>query len=664
MKMWNVLTLFIVAASFLNSGCTREGKANGAKVTITSDAIQSFASNPIPAGYKACYALNVKAPDLDGLGSTCHPKLGIFDGFYNLGQAVDGQNAMEIIVPFGEQREVELLVYLIDETSTELCPFWDPLGVNYSNVYRVASQSGLKMIDPEMEITLNLDFPGMTSDISTTDGLSADCSSTTVPGDTPPSDLNYFEEVLYGFSGQPFNAFPSYIGDGTPVFSISPASLPTGLTFDPSTGGISGTPTAVTALSSYTVTMTTEYGTTSGSLNIEIPNFFNVDILTDDSDSSPGDGFCDNGGGACSLRAAIEEIEAGGSGNYHIMVPTGSINFASAISITYSGEIHVVGQGSANTELNAQGTNRLFEQSGTLSHLYLVHLRAVNGESAGGYGGAVNVTGGDLTVRNSLFSGNNASSGGGGGAIALSSTGELTIKDSEFNGNVAGINGGAIDLGNTAAYLNVYSSHFESNSSTGGSGGAIASQALISIIEGVSFELNTATQGGAILITAGSSANHYIKNNTIYNNTAASGGTEIYSSQGASDTIYLTHNTIYGNGSQDMIFNSGSSPLELVNNIFINPGNNDCAGGGGFNSAGGNVIEDASCGVAGTNDLPGVDPLLDTLGYGFYGYSKVFPLQSTSQALNNGISGSCTPKDQTGFPRSSTCDSGAFESSF
>ena len=44
-------------------------------------------------------------------------------------------------------------------------------------------------------------------------------------------------------------------GTGTLSYSVSPA-LPTGLTFNASTGAISGTPTATSAATSYTVTVT------------------------------------------------------------------------------------------------------------------------------------------------------------------------------------------------------------------------------------------------------------------------------------------------------------------------------------------------------------------------------------------------------------------------
>lgn len=52
------------------------------------------------------------------------------------------------------------------------------------------------------------------------------------------------------------------LNSGTATYTVSP-SLPAGLALDPATGGISGTPTAVTAGTVYTVKATTEFGFTT-----------------------------------------------------------------------------------------------------------------------------------------------------------------------------------------------------------------------------------------------------------------------------------------------------------------------------------------------------------------------------------------------------------------
>jgi len=60
-------------------------------------------------------------------------------------------------------------------------------------------------------------------------------------------------------------------GTGTPAFTIAPA-LPAGLSIDPATGTISGTPTAASASATYTVTATDTTGSTTATVDIEVLN--------------------------------------------------------------------------------------------------------------------------------------------------------------------------------------------------------------------------------------------------------------------------------------------------------------------------------------------------------------------------------------------------------
>lgn len=55
-------------------------------------------------------------------------------------------------------------------------------------------------------------------------------------------------------------------------YTISPTTLPTGLTFDATTGIISGTPTAVTAATNYTITAYNYYGSSTTVLNLSVTN--------------------------------------------------------------------------------------------------------------------------------------------------------------------------------------------------------------------------------------------------------------------------------------------------------------------------------------------------------------------------------------------------------
>ena len=62
---------------------------------------------------------------------------------------------------------------------------------------------------------------------------------------------------------------PTYSGGAVTSWSVSP-SLPTGLTLDPSTGAITGTPTDITPSATYTVTAANSGGSTTVDITIEV----------------------------------------------------------------------------------------------------------------------------------------------------------------------------------------------------------------------------------------------------------------------------------------------------------------------------------------------------------------------------------------------------------
>jgi hypothetical protein len=88
--------------------------------------------------------------------------------------------------------------------------------------------------------------------------------------DVAPSALTYTADAVTYTVGTPIepNA-PSSQGGAVTSYSVSPA-LPDGLSLDPSTGIITGTPTTATAMGYYTVTATNTGGSTSTDLTITV----------------------------------------------------------------------------------------------------------------------------------------------------------------------------------------------------------------------------------------------------------------------------------------------------------------------------------------------------------------------------------------------------------
>ena len=89
--------------------------------------------------------------------------------------------------------------------------------------------------------------------------------------DAPPTALNYTAAGPYTFiKGTAITQLtPSNTGGSVVSYSLSSA-LPTGLSLNASTGVISGTPTAITAQTTFTVTATNTGGTTSKALTITV----------------------------------------------------------------------------------------------------------------------------------------------------------------------------------------------------------------------------------------------------------------------------------------------------------------------------------------------------------------------------------------------------------
>jgi hypothetical protein len=84
----------------------------------------------------------------------------------------------------------------------------------------------------------------------------------------PPSNLSYTTPVTYTQNQQITNNVPTVTGTVT-SYSISPA-LPTGLSINPTTGIISGTPTVVVAATSHTVTASNSGGSTTANISITV----------------------------------------------------------------------------------------------------------------------------------------------------------------------------------------------------------------------------------------------------------------------------------------------------------------------------------------------------------------------------------------------------------
>ncbi|MBL8132356.1 MAG: hypothetical protein JNL42_10910, partial [Anaerolineae bacterium] len=270
---------------------------------------------------------------------------------------------------------------------------------------------------------------------------------------------------------------------------------------------------------------------------------------------SPGDGTGTlasvDGDGACSLREAIQNANAG-DGAYADCDPgTGG-----ADRITFSvGTVTLVSDISVATDIEIAGpvtvdggnATNMFVVGASSAILRLDQVTLQNGSETSG--GAITMNGGTVICTESRFENNTAEFDGG----AIVGDGTLNLNACIFEGNSAGRNGGAISH-NGADALTTDGAVFRQNTAgtdtDGGVGGAmyLSSPATIS---GSAFDRNTADvkdqtgTGGGAIHHAGSSLDGMVITASAFSGNAINGdagrGGAIFSTGGAPLSINYSH---------------------------------------------------------------------------------------------------------------------------
>ena len=101
------------------------------------------------------------------------------------------------------------------------------------------------------------------------DYINSGCCGNTTPTPKPPT-INYTATTLTFTQGTAVNICPATLtGDPTIVVTVNP-SLPAGLSLDPATGCITGTPTSTSTTTQYTFTATNSVGTDTDAIDITV----------------------------------------------------------------------------------------------------------------------------------------------------------------------------------------------------------------------------------------------------------------------------------------------------------------------------------------------------------------------------------------------------------
>lgn len=267
---------------------------------------------------------------------------------------------------------------------------------------------------------------------------------------------------------------------------------------------------------------------------------FVVDNTGDNPDSNPGDGFCDDGAGNCSLRAAIQEANASaGPDTIEFSIDVSGVATIAPSTplpnITDPVTINGYSQLGATPNTLAAGDNAVL----------LIELSGVNVGLASG----LTFTGGDSIVEGLII--NRFASNG----IVLSGAGNNSVQ-----GNFIGTDStGNIDLGNGAAGIRIQS--LSMNNTIGGS-----SPADRNVISG--------NNGDGINIAGSGGASTVIVANLIGTNaagTAALGNTANGIAIGFSTNNLVQDNVISGNGQNGVsIFGGGTNNQVVGNSIGTN----------------------------------------------------------------------------------------------
>jgi predicted outer membrane repeat protein len=263
----------------------------------------------------------------------------------------------------------------------------------------------------------------------------------------------------------------------------------------------------------------------------------------------------------------------------------------------------------------------------------------------------------DLTIRDSVISGNTAEGSGGGVYIE---GGSLDISGTTLAGNSAQDRGGGLFAHNLTA-VTIAASSFSGNSALNQGGGIYGDELASATIAGSTINGNTAgVSGGGLFLSGVPFSTLKAANSTISGNNAGTNGGGVW---GEGGILELSFVTITGNSATIAggIVNNGA--INVLNSIVADNIGHNCFSQDPPASFGFNLDDDSSCLFAGYGDISGSPALLGPLQNNG-GSTLTHALLPGSPAIDAASTSNCPHTDQRGVsrPQGAYCDMGAFES--
>jgi hypothetical protein len=359
-----------------------------------------------------------------------------------------------------------------------------------------------------------------------------------------------------------------------------------------------------------------------------------------------------NNSGAGSLRQATDNADLNpGSDTINFNLPNCPCTINTTERILLQGGLTINGFGAKQLTVRGDDSDIVFIVNAASANVVIDGLTITGGNAFAFGGGGINVSGGKLTLRNSVVTGNHSIFNGGG---IKNDGGSLTISNSTVSDNTAEQNGGGI-FNTVSSTLIVNNSTVSGNTANG----------VNSITDG------TANGDGGGIYNAG---NMNVTNSTLVRNHSGANAVSA-SATGLGGGIYagnfeIINNTIVAGNFRGSIFNFNNDDIFFGT---IETANNNLIGDAASNGAG-SIINGVNGNIVGNNGVGTIDinTVLDTTLTDNGGLTPTHALVAGSPAINAGnnalamgANGLPLTTDQrgAGFPRivSATVDIGSFE---